>query len=341
MNMPAPHPREEEAAAYVFGLMDAAERIEFVKAMNADESLRALVDDLNQIAASATLATAQAAPPAAVRARVLDNIKTIPQDGARKASEVVPPRKPVRLPMWMSWAAVALLLAPTVMLWQSLQATKQEVAATKAQLDQSMAMSEKAERIAAEAVSQTKALIARLNDSEKASNDLKTQLAESTKSNADLQQRFEDTLKTTESLKQELAQRIKSAEEMKVELAHLTKANDIAMMQVAMLESTVKEFKQGVAVVVWNNEKQEGILKLEKMPPIQSGKDYNLWVIDSTQKTPVNAGIVRVDDKGFAKVDFKPTMDVQQADKFALSVEAQGGAPAGAGPQGPVVLIGN
>lgn len=55
--------------------------------------------------------------------------------------------------------------------------------------------------------------------------------------------------------------------------------------------------------------------------------DYQLWVVDPSMKTPVNAGIVKMGASGFAKVEFKPTVDVQQADEFALSVEANGGVP--------------
>lgn len=123
---------------------------------------------------------------------------------------------------------------------------------------------------------------------------------------------------------------------LKLELARLTKSHEMAKVQIANLKSTVAEYQQGVAVVVWNSEKQEGILKLEKMPPVAIDKDYQLWVVDPSKKTPVNAGIVKVDAKGFAKVEFKPTVDVQQADKFALSVEKKGGV---AENEGPIILL--
>jgi anti-sigma-K factor RskA len=123
---------------------------------------------------------------------------------------------------------------------------------------------------------------------------------------------------------------------LKQELARLTQTHEVAKMQIATLQSTVSEYQQGVAVVVWNSEKQEGILKLEKMPPVALDKDYQLWVVDPSKKTPVNAGVVKVDAKGFAKVEFKPTVDVQQADKFALSVEKKGGV---AENEGPIILL--
>ncbi len=121
------------------------------------------------------------------------------------------------------------------------------------------------------------------------------------------------------------------------EIASLQKRDALAQMRIATLQTTVEGYKQGVAVVVWDSEKHQGVLKLEKMPPVQVGKDYQLWVVDPKQPVPVDAGIVRVDSTGFAKVDFKPVTDVTDASKFALSVEKEGGVPKG---EGPIVLIG-
>jgi anti-sigma-K factor RskA len=121
------------------------------------------------------------------------------------------------------------------------------------------------------------------------------------------------------------------------EIESLQKRDALAQMRIATLQTTVEGYKQGVAVVVWDSEKHQGVLKLEKMPPVQVGKDYQLWVVDPKQPVPVDAGIVRVDSTGFAKVDFKPVTEVTDASKFALSVEKEGGVPKG---EGPIVLIG-
>ncbi|MBL9133312.1 MAG: anti-sigma factor [Verrucomicrobiaceae bacterium] len=121
------------------------------------------------------------------------------------------------------------------------------------------------------------------------------------------------------------------------ELETLKKRDARAQMQIATLQSSVTAYKQGVAVVVWDSEKHQGVLKLEKMPPVEAGKDYQLWVVDPKNPVPVDAGVVRVNAEGFAKVDFKPLNDVSEASKFALSVEKEGGVPKG---EGPIVLIG-
>lgn len=121
------------------------------------------------------------------------------------------------------------------------------------------------------------------------------------------------------------------------EIAELMRKDAFAQMQIATLRSSVAAYKEGVAVVVWDNEKHQGVLKLEKMPPVETGKDYQLWIVDPKNPTPVDAGIVQVDDQGFAKVDFKPVDDVSGAAKFALSIEREGGVPKG---EGPIILIG-
>jgi len=124
---------------------------------------------------------------------------------------------------------------------------------------------------------------------------------------------------------------------LNIEIVALQKRDALAQMRIDTLQRSVDAYKQGVAVVVWDSEKHQGVLKLEKMPPVQAGKDYQLWVVDPKQPVPVDAGVVRVNGDGFAKVDFKPVTDVTDASKFALSVEKEGGVPKG---EGPIVLIG-
>jgi anti-sigma-K factor RskA len=336
MNTPDTHPREEEAAAYVFGQMEAAERIAFVKAMNEDVALRALVDELSLTAAGLALDIPQVTPPSAVRDRVLQGVKSIAQDGTRKP--MVVPTTAKRSPMWLGWAAAVVLLLPTAMIWRSLQDTQKELATYKAQAQEFAAVADKSARIATEAIDKLQQVVAKLNESDKTAKALEAQLAQGAKTNEALQQQLAKVEASNQSYQQELAKRAKANEDLKVELAHLIKVNDSAQMQIATLQSTVKEYKQGVAVVVWNSEKQEGILRLEKMPPVDSNKDYQLWVVDPKQVKPVNAGIVKVDEQGFAKVQFKPTIDVSKADKFALSVEKKGGVPQN---EGPIILLSN
>lgn len=125
-------------------------------------------------------------------------------------------------------------------------------------------------------------------------------------------------------------------ESLASELQLVRESRDFARLEVEALKATIEDYQEGVALVVWDEENQEGVLKLERMPPIPVDKDYQLWVVDPEKAAPVDAGVVRVDDQGFARVRFKPTATIAKADKFAISVERRGGVPQN---EGPIVLL--
>ncbi|MEI6534398.1 MAG: anti-sigma factor [Verrucomicrobiaceae bacterium] len=132
----------------------------------------------------------------------------------------------------------------------------------------------------------------------------------------------------------------KVKDEMNGEIARLKQTNSVARMEAAVLRSSIKRYEEGVAVLIWDSEKQEGRLKLDKMPAVPPNKDYQLWIVDKAKSTsPVSAGVVKVDQRGTATVTFKPVETVSEAAKFALSVEKQGGVSQKS-QDGPIVLIG-
>lgn len=121
------------------------------------------------------------------------------------------------------------------------------------------------------------------------------------------------------------------------EVVRLKESNAVSKMEVATLRSSLKRYEEGVAVVVWDSNAQQGQLKLEKMPPVLPNKDYQLWVIDKGRSTPVDGGIVKVNDRGRATVTFKPALPITDVSKFAISVEKEGGVPVG---EGPIIMVG-
>jgi len=110
----------------------------------------------------------------------------------------------------------------------------------------------------------------------------------------------------------------------------------LSNVRIATLSAQVDAYAKASAVVVWDPEKQRGVLKLANLPPPESGKDYQLWVIGQ-KHAPVSAGVVAVSAEGGARVSFKPGQPIK-ADQFAISVEPTGGVPE---PTGPIVLAGN
>ena len=323
MSEPLNHPREEEAAAYVMGDLTASERLDFVSEMERDAVLRQLTEDLSEAAAALALTVPQAAPPAFMRDWVTDRVQKISQDGRSS----VPAEKKAPAPkraVAFGWAAAAALAIMSVVSKVQMDRDQQAMQASQAAL----------EKNAAGLRAQNSTLKESLATSQNT-------IAQVTKAAGVLQQSLADKEKAGAALAKELAAATKANKALEAEMAVIVKSSELDRVTIASLESTVAEYKKGVAVVVWDGAKQEGILKLEKMPPVQANKDYQLWVVDPSKKAPVNAGVIRVNDKGFAQVQFKPSTDIQQAGKFALSVEKKvdtaGGVPENAG---PIVLLG-
>ena len=108
-------------------------------------------------------------------------------------------------------------------------------------------------------------------------------------------------------------------------------------VEIVTLHSKIWEYRRSEMTVVWDGGRRQGVLLLDKMPRVEAGKDYQLWVVDPQKPDPVSAGVITVDDKGMAKTSFKPVDSVGESVKFALSVEKKGGVPKN---EGPIVLVG-
>jgi len=69
-----------------------------------------------------------------------------------------------------------------------------------------------------------------------------------------------------------------------------------------------------------------------------AGKDYQLWAI--TKSGPASLGLVRADNEGRATIRLENVGDPFTLAAFAMSLEAEGGAPTSTAPAGPVVMVG-
>jgi anti-sigma-K factor RskA len=121
-------------------------------------------------------------------------------------------------------------------------------------------------------------------------------------------------------------------------IAQLQKSGDVANLKIAKLADLLGNSPQAVAIAVWNPLSQEGVLTVEKLPLLQSDQDYQLWVIDPAYKDPVSGGVFTVDEKGVARVSFRPSQSIKTAATFAISRERKGGSSST--PQGPVIAAG-
>lgn len=121
------------------------------------------------------------------------------------------------------------------------------------------------------------------------------------------------------------------------ELGMLQKKDVLAEIKIATLKAQVAAYEAATAVVVWDKNQKTGVLQLNKLPPPQPGKDYQLWVIDPNIPQPVSAGVLAVPNDGLIRTSFHPTGPIESAGAFAISVEKAGGAPK---PEGQIILVG-
>ena len=91
------------------------------------------------------------------------------------------------------------------------------------------------------------------------------------------------------------------------------------------------------AVVVWDERKQRGVLKVTKLPRNAADRDYQLWLVDPRYKDPVDGGVFHVANDGSLRVPFQPASPVREATGFAISLERKGGVTKA---EGPIVLLG-
>ena len=132
------------------------------------------------------------------------------------------------------------------------------------------------------------------------------------------QQRIDELDHMAEALRTERA-------DLQQAVATLQQSNRVANMRIAVLKSQLSAEPAAVAVSVWDNERQSGVVVVHHLKPAPKGKDYQLWIIDPRYPSPVDAGILQVDDSGDGRVNFKARRPIQNANQFAVTEEVKGG----------------
>jgi len=119
--------------------------------------------------------------------------------------------------------------------------------------------------------------------------------------------------------------------------AQLKTEGDLAHYKIATLASMLGNSPAAVAVAVWDPAREQGVLKVSKLPALAAEKDYQLWMIDAQYPSPVSAGVFVVDPgTGEAHFVFRADRPVSAKARFAVSLERKGGVPK---PEGPIVLL--
>jgi anti-sigma-K factor RskA len=95
----------------------------------------------------------------------------------------------------------------------------------------------------------------------------------------------------------------------------------------------VGEKESAAGRVVWNRERQEGYVEVRGLPPVNPATEtYQLWIVDPSQKHPIDGGVFTVNADGTTVVPISAKLKVKDAAAFAVTREAAGGVVVSGGP---------
>ncbi|MES2706038.1 MAG: anti-sigma factor [Verrucomicrobiota bacterium] len=305
----------ENAALYALGLLTGDELAAFERALRENPALAAEVRAMTEAALVLAKTAPQVAPPTDLRAQLLAAFEAAPGDAPIPENVVPmtpataspdleqsagsPPQAAPRLLHLIPWAAAAVL---TVLFLQ--------------QKTESGKLSEETARLNAENVLVT-----------------------------ERERHYLDAIRSSESAKEDTATALNAARSalekaearltglegehstLLTELTALRQDSQLDKTRIAVLGSILKNAPKAVAVSLWRQETQQGLLVVENLPALPPGRDYQLWVIDPNHKSPVSAGVFKVDVDGKVRIEFKPVQPVREASKFAVTMEQEGGSP--------------
>jgi anti-sigma-K factor RskA len=120
-------------------------------------------------------------------------------------------------------------------------------------------------------------------------------------------------------------------------ISRLEQRDVLSQIQIASLSSKLQSAPNANAIVVWDEKKQRGILKVTQLPRNTGDRDYQLWLVDPRYKDPVDGGVFHVANDGTLSLAFHPAEPVRGAKGFAISIERKGGVPKA---EGPIVMLG-
>lgn len=281
--------QEELASLYALDLLEGAERAHFEATLARDPQLQSLVRELREASAAFVHTAPVAQPPAALRERVMSSIA--PERAETPDNVVRGPFSELRtLVPWAIAAGFAVVAG-----WGTLSYFRA--------------------RMEAELLRDQNRL------AELARESTRQQLEATTLINA----------RQITALDQQLAAanlQLGETRQHVVELAsELKSQGDLANLKIAALASMLNNSPQALAVAVWDPQRQEGMLSLEKLPPLEAGQKLELWVVEAKPGAkPVSAGVLAVTGEVGTHLRFKPTAAVTTLAAFAMSREKDDGA---------------
>lgn len=110
----------------------------------------------------------------------------------------------------------------------------------------------------------------------------------------------------------------------------------LTVNEVVALDSTQETNAQGALFVG----EDSLVLVLSGLQPLPDEQTYELWLIPP-DSNPVSAGLVQVSGGESPTITADIRLSISSFSAVGLSIEQRGGSPNPAGPEGPVILLGN
>ncbi|MSU22744.1 MAG: hypothetical protein EXS32_02860 [Opitutus sp.] len=294
---------EELAALHAFDLLEGVELASFESALARDPALRALVAELRDTSAALAHTAPDAAPPAALKDRVLASVSESKIKNRKS--------KIISFPALAPWLAAAGFAVTTAWFGQLYFTSRSDAALLRDE-----------QALAAVAL-------------KGARNQLEAERIFALRQFTDLTQQAGDTARQLAVAQQQLAAKDQLVADLGTQLKSQA---DLANFKITTLALLLNNTPQALAVAVWNPARQEGVLQVEKLPALTASQSYQLWVVDPQYPNPVDGGIFTVDPQtGDARVPFKARQAVATVAAFAVTLERKGGVPKA---EGPFVLLG-
>jgi hypothetical protein len=115
----------------------------------------------------------------------------------------------------------------------------------------------------------------------------------------------------------------------RTDISTLQKSNALVSLHLTALDARDPAYAACRVFIAWDAITHRGSIALENMPLTPAAHDYQLWVLDPNEPSPLNAGVVS------AARTFEAGPVSVQRPGFAISLEPTGGSPA---PTGPILF---
>ena len=289
---------QERAALQALGLLPPEETADFEREMWSRPGLRDLVEEMRLGLETVARAESKREAPKRLRETLLEQVSNRPASNP-----------PIAFPAYVAEPPVA--ARPTNIVWLPWAA-----AAAFAVLGSISFFQRNAAR------TEAKAELAKANE-------VTRQLTAVASQTAGLNRRLADLEAETTKLRAETSRLVQ------------TQAASWSKLRFASLRTTpsANPASTAGAMVLWDGEQGSGMLNIRNLPPAPVGKDYQLWVVDPSQPKPLNGGVFKTNLDGTAQIYFRPTSPSKvRAEKFAISLEVEGGRPVG---EGPIFMAGS